>query len=65
MSDQQYQIQKKTAHNKTETDVSLLNSQARIEAISLMLAGTKITDLTREHAKELLELAQGEQEKLD
>ncbi|KRL68381.1 DNA repair protein RecN [Companilactobacillus versmoldensis] len=65
MSDQQYQIQKKTAHNKTETEVSLLNSQARIEAISLMLAGTKITDLTREHAKELLELAQGEQEKLD
>ncbi|WP_245994736.1 DNA repair protein RecN [Companilactobacillus furfuricola] len=65
MSDQQLQIQKKTANNKTETEVSLLNSQERIEAISLMLAGTKITDLTREHAKELLELAQGEQEKLD
>jgi DNA repair protein RecN (Recombination protein N) len=65
MSDQQLQIQKKTANNKTETEVSLLNSHERIEAISLMLAGTKITDLTRDHAKELLELAQGEQEKLD
>ena len=30
-----------------------------------MLAGTKVTDLTREHAKELLELAQGEQKRLD
>lgn len=65
MSDHQLQIQKKTANNKTETEVSLLNSHERIEAISLMLAGTKITDLTREHAKELLELAQGEQERLD
>ncbi|AKP66717.1 DNA repair protein RecN [Companilactobacillus ginsenosidimutans] len=65
MSDQQFQITKKTANNKTETEVSLLDSQERIEAISLMLAGTKITDLTREHAKELLELAQGEQEKLE
>lgn len=65
MSDQQLQIQKKTANNKTETEVSLLDSHERIEAISLMLAGTKITDLTREHAKELLELAQGEQKKLD
>ncbi len=65
MSEQQFQISKKTVNNKTETEVSLLNSQERVEAISMMLAGTKITDLTRDHAKELLELAQGEQEKLD
>ncbi|MQS88676.1 DNA repair protein RecN [Companilactobacillus mishanensis] len=65
MSEQQFQIEKKTAHDKTETEVSLLDDHERVEAISLMLAGTKITDLTREHAKELLELAQGEQEKLD
>jgi len=30
-----------------------------------MLAGTKVTDLTRQHAQELLELAQGEQKRLD
>ncbi|MFD1417214.1 DNA repair protein RecN [Companilactobacillus keshanensis] len=65
MSDQQFEIKKETVKNKTQTKVSLLNDQDRIEAVSLMLAGTKITDLTREHAQELLELAQGEQKRLD
>ncbi|MFC6322271.1 DNA repair protein RecN [Companilactobacillus baiquanensis] len=65
MSDQQLEIKKETVRNKTQTKVLLLNDQDRIEAVSLMLAGTKITDLTREHAQELLELAQGEQKRLD
>lgn len=65
MSDRQFQIEKKTIKNKTSTSVSLLNDHERIDAISLMLAGTKVTDLTKEHAQELLELAQGEQKRLD
>lgn len=65
MSDIQFEIKKETVKDKTETQVSLLDDLQRIEAISLMLAGTKVTDLTREHAKELLELAQGEQKRLD
>lgn len=65
MSDRQFQIEKKTTKNKTSTSVSLLNDHERIDAISLMLAGTKVTDLTKEHAQELLELAQGEQKRLD
>ncbi|TGD21708.1 DNA repair protein RecN [Companilactobacillus suantsaicola] len=65
MSDIQFEIKKETVKDKTETKVSLLNDLQRIEAISLMLAGTKVTDLTREHAQELLELAEGEQKRLD
>ncbi|PMD73437.1 DNA repair protein RecN [Companilactobacillus nuruki] len=65
MSDLQFEIKKETVKDKTETRVSLLNDLQRIEAISLMLAGTKVTDLTRKHAQELLELAQGEQQRLD
>ncbi|WP_057881716.1 DNA repair protein RecN [Companilactobacillus kimchiensis] len=65
MSDLQFEIEKETVKDKTETKVSLLNDLQRIEAISLMLAGTKVTDLTRQHAQELLELAQGEQKRLD
>ncbi|WP_334328474.1 DNA repair protein RecN [Companilactobacillus sp. HBUAS59699] len=65
MSDRQFQIEKKTIKNKTSTSVSLLNDHERVDAISLMLAGTKVTDLTKEHAQELLELAQGEQKRLD
>ncbi|GEO78289.1 DNA repair ATPase [Companilactobacillus mindensis DSM 14500] len=65
MSDRQFEIEKETVKDKTETKVSLLNDLQRIEAISLMLAGTKVTDLTRKHAQELLELAQGEQKRLD
>jgi len=65
MSDLQFEIEKETVKDKTETKVSLLNDLQRIEAISLMLAGTKVTDLTRKHAQELLELAQGEQKRLD
>ncbi|WP_125590298.1 DNA repair protein RecN [Companilactobacillus jidongensis] len=65
MSDRQFQIEKKTTKNKTSTSVSLLSDHERIDAISLMLAGTKVTDLTKEHAQELLELAQGEQKRLD
>ncbi|MFH5810456.1 DNA repair protein RecN [Companilactobacillus sp. FL22-1] len=65
MSDRQFEIKKETVKDKTETKVSLLNDLQRVDAISLMLAGTKVTDLTRKHAKELLELAQGEQKRLD
>lgn len=65
MSDIQFEIKKETVKDKTETKVSVLNDLQRVEAISLMLAGTKITDLTRKHAQELLELAQGEQKRLD
>ncbi len=65
MSDLQFEIEKETVKDKTETKVSLLNDLQRIEAISLMLAGTKVTDLTRQHAQELLELAEGEQKRLD
>lgn len=65
MSQRQFEIEKETVKDKTETKVSLLNDLQRIDAISLMLAGTKVTDLTRQHAQELLELAAGEQKRLD
>ncbi|WP_099974914.1 DNA repair protein RecN [Lactobacillus terrae] len=65
MSDKQFLIKKETVSNKTQTRVSLLDDPERIDAISLMLAGTKITDVTKEHAEELLNLAKDERKKLD
>jgi DNA repair protein RecN (Recombination protein N) len=52
--DHHYQIQKIAKKNSTETIVSELNDEQRSEEIARMLGGTKITEQTRAHAKELL-----------
>lgn len=57
MADHQYQITKKIIQNRTETTVQKLTDENRIEALAKMLASSEVTDLTRQHAKELLELA--------
>lgn len=57
ISDTQYFIQKEIKGNRTETSVRELSTDERINEIARMLSGAEITQLTLEHAKELLSLA--------
>lgn len=57
MADHHLFISKTVVGERTETHVDLLKKSAKVQEIARMLAGTEITKLTLEHAKELLELA--------
>lgn len=50
---------KKSVHDqRTTTSVTVLTKQQRVDELARMLSGEKITQLTREHASELLRMAQ-------
>ena len=49
-------IQKSTQEDKTKTQVTPLEKPQRVEEIARMIGGVTITDTTRKHAQELLEL---------
>lgn len=53
----QFLIKKSVHDNRTTTSVNKLNHEQRVNELSRMLAGEKITKLTREHAEELLKMA--------
>jgi DNA repair protein RecN (Recombination protein N) len=57
MADTHLYISKKTSKGRTKTAVNVLENQERINEIGRMIAGAEITDLTKKHAKELLDLA--------
>ena len=57
MADSHLYIAKKSAGGRTSTSVKTLNKEEKIREIGRMISGVEITDLTREHAKELLGLA--------
>lgn len=57
ISDTHYYIQKQIINNRTETSVRELSENERVSEIARMLSGAEMTQLTREHAKELLDLA--------
>ena len=63
MADHHLFISKTVVGERTETHVDLLKKSAKVQEIARMLAGTEITKLTLEHAKELLELAKTEKHK--
>lgn len=54
----QYLVQKKVQADQTTTTVESLTRNQRIETIAQMLEGTQVTAITRQHAAELLTLAQ-------
>lgn len=56
-ADHQLFIKKEIAAGRTTTKVEELTEAERIDEIARMLAGAEITELTLEHAKELLALA--------
>lgn len=57
MADTHMFISKKERKGRTTTSVSILDKDEKIKEISRMISGVEITDITREHAKELLQLA--------
>ena len=60
MADYQYFISKEVSNNRTETKVRMLTGGERTSEVARMLSGSEITNLTMEHAKELLQLADKE-----
>ncbi|MBT2582272.1 DNA repair protein RecN [Planococcus sp. ISL-109] len=57
MADQHLFIEKKVSKERTTTAVKELTGRKRTEEMSRMLSGAEITDLTMQHAEELLTLA--------
>lgn len=62
MSDHHYFIAKKITGKRTKTSVTKLDNAARVKELARMLAGTKVTKLSLEHAEELLQLADEEKD---
>ncbi|MBD1378785.1 DNA repair protein RecN [Metabacillus arenae] len=57
MADTHLFISKKTVDGRTKTKVKALKETEKIKEIGRMIAGVEVTDLTKQHAKELLALA--------
>ncbi|MCP8616808.1 DNA repair protein RecN [Salirhabdus salicampi] len=58
MADTHLLIEKTTTHDRTVTTVSELTEDAKVEEISRMITGAELTETTKDHAKELINLAQ-------
>jgi DNA repair protein RecN (Recombination protein N) len=54
---QQLQVSKLTGDNTTRTRIRQLNPEERTDELARMLGGVKITEQTREHAREMLQQA--------
>ncbi len=54
-ADWQWSIAKEMVKGSTLSRVTVLDAKARIEEIARMLGGVKVTETTRQHAKEMLE----------
>lgn len=57
MADTHLFISKETADGRTKTMVTPLNEEEKIREIGRMISGVEVTELTKQHAKELLEMA--------
>lgn len=57
MADTHLFISKEVSEGRTRTKLTVLDEDEKIKEIGRMISGVEITDLTKEHAKELLELA--------
>jgi DNA repair protein RecN (Recombination protein N) len=56
LGDSHFIVQKEIVKNRTEVRVKQLNTDEQIEEIARMLAGEKITESARQHAREMLEI---------
>ena len=55
---QHYQVAKASKGKQTTTAITALLDEARVDEIARMVGGATITDTTRQHAKEMLALAE-------
>jgi len=58
MADHHYGIRKQTLGERTSTTVEPLQGIGRVEELARMLGGVEVTDMTRHHAREMLDLAE-------
>jgi DNA repair protein RecN (Recombination protein N) len=58
MADQHLYISKQEKRERTQTNVISLSKSEKIKEIGRMISSVEITDLTKKHAQELLELAE-------
>lgn len=59
MADEHYLIKKRiTSEHKTETTITPLSKEQRILEIAKIMSGVEVTEVTKEHASELLETAE-------
>ncbi|MDO4641807.1 MAG: DNA repair protein RecN [Neisseria sp.] len=58
-----WKVEKRSTADHTTSEINLLTGQDRIEEIARMLGGETITDTTRSHAAELLDMAKETQGK--
>ncbi|MBK3494043.1 DNA repair protein RecN [Viridibacillus sp. YIM B01967] len=59
MADHHYYIKKHEEAHRTVTSLTEIFEDARIDEISRMMSGAEVTELTFQHAKELVEIANG------
>lgn len=59
MADAQWQVSKSMRNGATVSTISILQQAERVEEIARMLGGVIITDTTRKHAAEMLEVGLG------
>ncbi len=64
MANHEYKIGKEVVDGRTQSTVTPLSEDARVDELARMLAGEEITPLTVEHAKELLRMAHETRAKL-
>jgi len=57
MADTHMHIDKKIEGNRTKTEINELNETNRMKEIARMISGAEITEVTENHAKEMIELA--------
>ncbi len=53
---QHFQVQKNQKNKTTHSEIVLLDEQERINEVARMLGGVKITETTRDHAREMLNI---------
>lgn len=63
MANHQYRIQKEEQEGRTRTKLVLLSPEERVEELARMSSGEVITELSMEHAKELLTIAEASRQK--
>jgi DNA repair protein RecN (Recombination protein N) len=55
-ADWQWSIAKETSAGETRSRVTVLDQAGRVEEVARMLGGVRITDTTRKHAREMLDI---------
>lgn len=58
MANHHYYITKKVQNKRTTTSVTVLKGVEKVEEISRMIAGIEVTELAKQHAKEMIEQAE-------